>query len=92
MVQIMFRLVRVAHLLLQGVTSLEGVVPESLDRPGTYFIRGLLLLFGFRLLRTMCCLLFPVFLFSTFAPLMRSGAAGGSWAQCMGCPFPIVAT
>jgi len=35
--------------------------PESLDRPVTYFIRAFSLLFGFRLLRTMCCLLFPVF-------------------------------
>jgi len=86
-----FRLVRIAHLLLQGVTSLGGVVPESLDRPGRSFIRALLLLSGFRLFRTMCCLLFPVFLFSSLALLMRSGAAGGSWAQCMGCPLPIVA-
>jgi len=57
----MFRLVRLAHLLLQGVTSLEGVVLGSLDRPETSFIRYLLLLSRFRLIRTVCCLLFLVF-------------------------------
>jgi len=73
----MFRLGRLVHLLLQGVTSLGGVVPESLDRPGTSFIRTALLVSRFRLLRKMCCLLYPVFLYSILALLIRRGAAAG---------------
>jgi len=34
----MFRLVRLAHLLLQGLTSLGGVGPESLDRPSGHLL------------------------------------------------------
>ena len=64
--------------------------PESLVRPGTSFLRALLLLSRILFLRTMCCLLFLVFfsLFLLFPCAVVS--AGGSWAQCMGSPFPIV--
>jgi len=78
----MFRLGSI-HLLLQGVTSRGGVVPESLDRPGASFIRTALLVSSFRLFRKMCCPLYPVFLFSILAPLIRG-------TQCMGYPFPIL--
>jgi len=83
----MFRLVRLAHLLLQGLTSLESVGPESLDRSGTSFFRALLLPSGFRLPRAMCCLFFPVSLFSIIALLMRCSGAG-DLSTVHGMPVP----
>jgi len=66
-----FRLVRIAHLLLQGVKSLGGVVPESLNRPGTSFIHAL---------RTMCCLLFPVFY--SCSSHAQGDPEHGAWNSC----------